>query len=62
MQLIGVAFGGYLSHMGGAYLNGANALIEGSRELPNPILQCEDTMRSLDLEEGHHPTMPVPWF
>ena len=47
MQLIGVAFGGYLSHMGGAYLNGANALIEGSRELPNPILQCEDTMRSL---------------
>lgn len=28
---------------------------------PSPLPPCEDTVRSRDLEQGPHPSMPAPW-
>ena len=47
MILGGGAFGKYLGREGGALKHEVSTLIRGPRELANPLISYEDTMRSL---------------
>ena len=68
MIVFGVgAFGKWLRHQGGVLMNGLSAFIkEASRELPQPLLPCEDTAnrwQPMNMGMGSHqtPNWPVPW-